>query len=218
MMIIVRGHYLLLAGLLIIFCPMAKADIPMALIAQYQQAASGDKQLVEPVYKQFKQLLEQQNNKPLMWVYFGSTGTLRGRDAWMPWNRFSYTEQGLDNIQRGINKLHEQPLSVTQQKLIQGIPEYYLAKALAATTFTSVPKFFNRFERGYDLFIDLLSNTEFLALEFNASAWIYERAVVAALKADSVPQARLWLAIMLKRQVDHPLTQAALALVRQAEA
>lgn len=192
--------------------------VPAPLIEQYQLAAGGDTTLVEPVYKQFELLLEQHPNEPLVWVYFGSARTLKGRDTWLPWRKLSHTEQGLDDIQRGIGKLADQPLQLAQQQRVQGLPEYHLATALAATTFTSVPDFFNRFERGYDLFLQLLDDEEFLKQDFAASAWVYERAIMAALRNEDMSQTKLWLAIMQERQADHPTTQSAIVLVQKSEA
>jgi hypothetical protein len=191
--------------------------VPAPLIEQYQLAAGGDTTLVEPVYKQFELLLEQHPNEPLVWVYFGSARTLKGRDTWLPWRKLSHTEQGLDDIQRGMGKLADQPLQLAQQQRVQGLPEYHLATALAATNFTSVPDFFNRFERGYDLFLQLLDDDEFLKQNFAASAWVYERAIMAALRSEDMSQAKLWLAIMQVRQADHPTTQSAIVLVQKSE-
>ena len=40
-----------------------------------------------------------------------------------------------------------------------GLPEYYLSRAMAATTFTQLPGMFNHFEPGYELYLQLLAET-----------------------------------------------------------
>jgi len=41
----------------------------------------------------------------LFLAYQGSSYTLVGRDAWMPWNKIGYTEKGLDMIGKALRML-----------------------------------------------------------------------------------------------------------------
>ncbi|WP_434998039.1 hypothetical protein ACRZ5S_04240 [Vibrio scophthalmi] len=183
------------------------------ILASYSQAADGDEAMVETVYDQLNALIEQQGAKPLTMVYLGSTQTLQGRDAFMPWNKMKYTEQGLATMAKGIGLLDTLPEDINQQERIQGLPEAYLAQAMAAVTYTSLPDMFNHFERGYDIYLNLLNDENFVQQPFAASAWIYHTGIVAAIRAEDLPQAQAWLSTMENFDAKNPQTQAAKRLV-----
>ncbi|MFA0414871.1 hypothetical protein AB4520_13830 [Vibrio renipiscarius] len=183
------------------------------ILANYSQAAEGDKAMVESVYNQLNVLIDQQGAKPLTMIYLGSTQTLQGRDAFLPWNKMKYTEKGLATMAKGIGLLDTLPEDINQQERIQGLPEAYLAQAMAAVTYTSLPDMFNHFERGYDMYLNLLNHENFVQQPFAASAWIYHTGIVAALKADDLPQAQVWLDTMESLDAHNPLTQTAKSLV-----
>lgn len=90
-----------------------------------------------------------------------------------------------------------------------------LAMAVAAATYTAMPDIFNHFERGYDLYLNLLADPQFQAQPFAATAWIYRLAIVAALRANDEAQARLWLEAMQQADAQHPDTQQAQVLLSQ---
>ena len=107
------------------------------------------------------------------------------------------------------------PKSVWEQERIQGLPESYLARAMAAATYTSLPDLFNHFDRGYDLFIDLLQEPEFEQQPFAASAWVYRYAIQAALRAEDRTQAQAWFGVMLRKDKENLETMNARALLSQ---
>ncbi|KII79572.1 hypothetical protein [Vibrio renipiscarius] len=183
------------------------------ILANYSQAAEGDKAMVESVYNQLNVMIDQQGAKPLTMIYLGSTQTLQGRDAFLPWNKMKYTEKGLATMAKGIGLLDTLPEDINQQERIQGLPEAYLAQAMAAVTYTSLPDMFNHFDRGYDMYLNLLNHESFVQQPFAASAWIYHTGIVAALKADDLPQAQVWLDTMESLDAHNPLTQTAKSLV-----
>lgn len=185
------------------------------ILSAYNQAADGDKALVDTVYGQLNALIEEQGAKPLSLVYLGSTETLQGRDAFMPWNKMKYTEQGLATIAKGMALIDSLPQDINQQQRIQGLPEAYLAQAMAAVTYTSLPDLFNHFERGYDLYIDLLNQPNFAHQPFAASAWVYRTGIEAALRAEDLVQAKAWLEVMTELDANHEQTQAAQTMLTQ---
>jgi hypothetical protein len=180
---------------------------------QFNRAAEGDSGLVETVYSELSELIENQGATPLTLVYQGSTETLQGRDAFMPWNKMTFTERGLATIQKGLDLMANQPIPVHEQQRLQGLPEYHLAIAMAAVTFTALPDMFNHFERGYDLYLTLLDDPSFNQQPFPATAWIYRYAIEAALRADDIAQAKAWLAEMERLGSQNLETQTAKALV-----
>ena len=71
---------------------------------------------------------------------------------------------------------------------------------------------FNHFERGYDLYLDLLADDSFSQQHYDAISWVYIYAIRAALRAEDKPQAQQWLAEMQARAPQHPVTIQAQAL------
>lgn len=187
-----------------------------AVIAQYNLAAEGDEDKVEFVHQQLEQQISQHGADPLSLVYLGSTQTLMGRDAYMPWNKMKYTEQGLATISEGLDLLATQSTPLEQQEIRQGLPVSLLTRAIAGATFTSLPDMFNHFERGYDLYLELLADQSFSQQHYDAISWVYIYAIRAALRAEDKPQAQQWLKEMQARAPQHPVTIQAQALIDSA--
>ncbi|WP_260258687.1 hypothetical protein [Vibrio intestinalis] len=183
------------------------------VLSNYNLAAEGDETMVDTVYGQLNQLIDQQGAKPLTLVYLGSTQTMQGRDAFLPWNKMKFTEQGLATIAKGLGLIDTLPESIDQQQRVQGIPESYLAQAMAAATYTSLPDLFNHFDRGYDMFLTLLAQPQFEQQPFSATSWIYRYAIEAALRAQDLPQAKQWLTTMEKLDAQDKQTQAMQQLI-----
>ena len=191
----------------------AHAALTAADINIYNQAAAGDEDKVDPAFDRFNQLIQQEGATPLTLVYLGSAETLKGRDAMMPWTAMKYVEQGLAKIGKGLNLLANENTSISEQDIISGIPESYLTRALAAATYSQLPDMFNHFERGYDLYLGLLSESEFQQQPYQATAWVYGYAIQAALRADDLNQANQWLEVMLEKDKNNPETRKAQTLL-----
>ncbi|WKY95528.1 hypothetical protein QYQ96_16625 [Vibrio metoecus] len=184
-----------------------------AMIERYNQAAQGDETLVEPLYADLEKLVEQEGATPLTLVYLGSTRTLMGRDAFLPWKKMRYSEEGLSTIEKGLSLLSDDTANSALRR--NGLPVAMLAVAVAAATYTAMPDMFNHFERGYDLYLNLLADPQFQAQPFAATAWIYRLAIVAALRAKDQAQAKQWLETMQQADAQHPDTQQAQTLLSQ---
>ena len=104
-----------------------------ALIEQYNLAVRGDSEKVDTVYAELMQQITTDGNDALSLVYLGSTQTLMGRDAFMPWNKMKYTEQGLATISKGLDLLSASSTPLNQQPVRQGLPESLLAYASSCT-------------------------------------------------------------------------------------
>lgn len=114
---------------------LALANPTEQLLTRFNQAAQGDTGLVDTVHDELSQLVQKQGATPVTLVYLGSSETLQGRDAFMPWNKMKFTERGLATIQKGLDLMANQPMPIQEQQRLQGLPEYQLATAMAATTF-----------------------------------------------------------------------------------
>lgn len=176
-----------------------------AMIQCYNQAAQGDEKLVEPLYTDLENLLAQEGASALSLVYLGSTRTLMGRDAFLPWKKMRYSEEGLAMIDKGLTLLSSHTNTSSEhtahsEEHRSGLPTQMLAIAVAAATYTAMPDIFNHFERGYDLYLNLLADPQFQTQPFASSAWIYRLAIVAALRGKDEEQAQLWLKTMQQAQ------------------
>ncbi|KAB0301353.1 hypothetical protein F2Z80_20005 [Vibrio fortis] len=201
---------------LAVSAPVSANPTPEAL-SMYNQAAQGDKEMVEAAHDALKSILDKEGATPLTLVYLGSTETLQGRDAFLPWNKMKYVEKGLATIDKSLTLLNSIDQPVAEQVRVQGLPEAYLTRAMAATTYTSLPDMFNHFDRGYDLYLDLLSEEEFSHQNFAATAWIYRYAITASIRAQDFAQAQSWLAVMEEKDSSNIETMTAKALVSQAQ-
>lgn len=204
---------IVLSSIVITTINPALANPTPKILALYNQAVSGDESKVDEVYKQLNDNLNQQGATPLNLVYLGSTQTLQGRDAFLPWNKMKFTEKGLATIDKALNLLGNLNTPLEQQDIVQGLPEAYLTQAMAAVTYSQLPDLFNHFERGYDLFLGLLSEPQFEQQHFAATAWIYHYAIKASLRANDIEQAKQWLQIMESKDPQHADTIAAKALI-----
>jgi len=213
---IVRGLRVVLVSTLLLIPAFAQANAIEDIISLYNQAAAGDEAKVETVYQQLENLIELEGQKPLTMVYLGGTETLKGRDAWMPWNKMKYVEQGLAKIDKGLDLLNANPIPLEDQRIVSGIHEYHLTQAISASTFTLLPDMFNYFERGYDIYLSLLARPEFAKEPFAATAWVYALAIQAAIRAEDLSQAKSWLAVMEQHDANHPQTLKAIALFNKA--
>jgi hypothetical protein len=207
----------LLIGLVSIVPTLTFANPTPEALSMYNQAAQGDEEMVEAAHDALKSILDKEGATPLTLVYLGSTETLQGRDAFLPWNKMKYVEKGLATIDKSLTLLNSIEQPVAEQARVQGLPEAYLTRAMAATTYTSLPDMFNHFERGYDLYLDLLSEEGFAHQNFAATAWIYRYAITASIRAEDLAQAQSWLAVMEEQDSSNIETMTAKALVSQAQ-
>ena len=207
----------LLIGLVSIVPTLTFANPTPEALSMYNQAAQGDEEMVEAAHDALKSILDKEGATPLTLVYLGSTETLQGRDAFLPWNKMKYVEKGLATIDKSLTLLNSIEQPVAEQARVQGLPEAYLTRAMAATTYTSLPDMFNHFDRGYDLYLDLLSEEEFSHQNFAATAWIYRYAITASIRAEDFAQAQSWLAVMEEKDSSNIETMTAKALVSQAQ-
>lgn len=167
----------------------AFATVPEEIIAMYNQAAMGDEDKTEQVNKALHKLVESEGATALNLVYLGSSETLMGRDAFLPWNKMKHVEKGIAQIDKGLSLLDSESHG---SELVAGLPAPYLAKANAAVVLTTLPDMFNQFDKGYELYLELLSNEDFHTYSPEATTWIYEYAIQAAGKADDHKHASDW--------------------------
>jgi len=158
--------------------------------------------------KQWEQLYAIDEQDPLALVYLGSSHTLMGRDALMPWSKMNLTETGLDEMALALRLLTDEH----NHQLFNRMPVSIHVKTTAAITFTQVPDFFGRQEEGYYLFEDVLSDPVFLALPSEAQTFAFYFAISAAYQLNKTTQAQAWQAQLQALNAGDDFTAAALVL------
>ncbi len=172
----------LVIPLLWAFATAAPADTTPAdfLTAQTQfdRGLAGDNAALDKAYALFEKLLAEQPDHPLYLAYLGSSHTLQGRAAWMPWNKLKYVEQGLHFIDKGLAQLTPEH----DQALLRGVPVSVETRLVAISTFIGIPEFFNRFDSGKELLQSTLADPAFAASPPEVQARLYLQAAHAAQK------------------------------------
>jgi len=134
----------------------------------YLEGVSGDKAATEDAARRFEALLGQNPGNPLILAYLGSSETLLGKQAWMPWNKMNHAEKGLGLLDTALESLTAEHAGVRSR----GIPVGLEVRLTAGATFVRVPRFFHRFDKGKAL-LDALVADPLLAeapAAFQASA------------------------------------------------
>jgi hypothetical protein len=143
----------------------------------FQRASRGESGEVEPAIAAFEALLASDTRNPVYLAYFGAASSLRGREAWMPWNKLKYTEAGLDYIDRALAMLKPEH----DRQLLRGAPASIETRLVAAATFLKLPEsIFHRRGAGKRLVADLLKHPAFAASPAPLRAAIYSLAAEAA--------------------------------------
>lgn len=158
--------------------------------------------------KQWEELVEDNPQDPFALVMLGSSHTLMGRDAWMPWTKLRHTETGLDEMAMAQRLLKDEH----RNEFFQGMSISHHVQTMAAITFSQVPAFFGRHEDAFYLFQDVLSDEQFLALPAEAKTFAYYYAIASAKQVEQADQAEQWLAQLIAMNVEDAFTTAALDL------
>ena len=143
---------------------------------QFQRAAAGDKDAIEPAAQQFAGLSAAEPADPVLLAYAGAATSMRAKTTLLPWKKMSFAEDA---------PAHEQLLH-------KGAPATLETRFIAASTFLALPSMFNRQPRGAKLLDDVLASPQLTAapLGFRGAVWL--RAGVAALTDKRPDDARRW--------------------------
>ncbi len=99
----------------------------------------------QAIHDRLQQMMIHESDNPLLLVYYGSTETLLGKYAWMPWNKLGYVNDGIAYIERALRLANEAEVST-----------FHEIKLVAASTYVALPEMFNTFDSGKKLVNELL--------------------------------------------------------------
>jgi len=123
-------------------------------VTAFELSLAGDESVTGVALNQFKILSMTYPDNPLFLAYKGACKTLMGRDAWMPWNKTGYTEDGLDQISHALRMLKPKH----DQQMMLGTPISVETRLIAVSTFSEVPDIFNHFEKAKVVLKQLLQS------------------------------------------------------------
>jgi hypothetical protein len=155
--------------------------------------------------KQWQALHDADPKDPLTMVMLGSSHTLMGRDAFMPWSKMKHTEAGLDEMAMAQRLLNDSNANVQ----FQHMPVYLHVKSTAGITFTQVPEFFGRHEEGFYLLEEVIEDPGFRMLPAQAKTYMYFFAINSAYQIDKSVIANEWLEELNNLGVEDEYTRAA---------
>lgn len=165
------------------------SEIPEAVLEHFQFASQGNKDATKSAYESLLALNENKPGSPLINTVLGSTETMMGRDAWMPWNKMKYVERGLARMDKAIQLLSPEDLAHT----FQGLPLPIWVQTTVGCTFVEMPQMFNRLNAGYDLLQDTMNHELMEHLPFEAKSAAYLCSGIAAEKAGKKEEAMKYL-------------------------
>ncbi|MDP2809310.1 MAG: hypothetical protein Q8O34_04105 [Rhodocyclaceae bacterium] len=129
----------------------ADAAFEAALI-QFNRARQGETDQLDSAIAAFRAVPGNPALQPLYSVYLGSAHTLKGKAAWMPWNKMKLTEQGLDHIDQALAALRPEH----ERLLVQGTPLSLTTRMVAAASFVALPDgIFHRRAAGKSLLAEM---------------------------------------------------------------
>jgi tetratricopeptide (TPR) repeat protein len=111
----------------------------------HNEGVDGSKSAVKKSIKYFEELVTENPDNAKYIAYLGSSYNLRARDAFFPWSKLKYVEQGSDNLDKAVKMA---PNS-TEIRMIRAMNNIYL------------PKFLNRTPICIDDFTSIIKNREF---------------------------------------------------------
>lgn len=147
--------------------------------ASFERGLRGSESDNEAAAEQFKRLSETETGNPLYLAYYGSTFTVKARDAWLPWKKLKLGEQGLDLIDKALKRLTPEHDKLVLRKVPVGIE----TRLVAINTFFQVPdRFFHRYESGKALLAETMKNPAFAQSPPQIQARFYSQTALVAQK------------------------------------
>lgn len=102
---------------------------------QFDEARQGKSEQIDAAISAFQALPPDTQKQPLYSAYIGSALTLKGKAAWMPWNKLRYPEQGLDQLDQALATLKPEHDKV----LVRDVAVSLQTRLVAAATFVALP-------------------------------------------------------------------------------
>ncbi|MDH5547460.1 MAG: hypothetical protein OEZ43_17915 [Gammaproteobacteria bacterium] len=138
-------------------------------MVQFSLASDGVASAVDPALTFFRELQQRYPEDPMILARIGSLTSMQARDAWAPWNKMRYAEQGLDMLDQALEKVEPD-----SKDTFRGVHYIHSVRLIAAITFSQMPGFFNRHGQAERLFNKIVSDSAFTQTpqDFQAQVWL----------------------------------------------
>ncbi|WP_286507908.1 hypothetical protein [Variovorax davisae] len=166
-------------------------DASRALRAVY----AGDNAAIPVALDKFKALSPAGSADPLVMVNVGAATSLQSRATILPWKKISYAEDGMAIQDKAIALL----TPAHDASLYKGTPVSLHVRLVAASTFLSVPRFFNREAQGGKILNGIMDSPLFEQAnpQFKGATWM--RAARWAVDEKRLEDAKKYLLIVIER-------------------
>lgn len=104
------------------------------------KAESGQAGNIDEVVEAGEKLREKIPDHPLLLVYLGSAKAIQGRDAFFPWNKVRYVEQGCELMDQALAVLKPSD----EEMPVAGPSPAIETRVVALSTFSELPELFHR--------------------------------------------------------------------------
>lgn len=131
----------------------------MPAFQTFVAAQKGDSGAVERAVEQFDALLKADPGHPLLMAYAGAATAMRAKSTLLPWKKISHAEDGLAQIDKALALL----TPAHEAERVNHVPVSLQTRFVAASTFNSLPAFFNRGPRGAKLLAEVQASPLFAA-------------------------------------------------------
>jgi hypothetical protein len=179
--------------------------------AVFERAKRGEPRASERASELFQKLSEQDPANPLYLAYWGSSDTMRGRDAWAPWDKMKFARGGLDLIDRALARL----TPAHDQMTVGAVPVSVETRLVAASTFLAVPDFLDRFERGKAVVAEALRSSAYARSPGPIRAQLQYQAALVARREKRDSDEAVALRDVLALQADGPIADQAQARLKE---
>ena len=186
-------------------CQASEADDFTQAEALFKDSVAGSSRATDQAVERFQKLAALPSPAaPLYRAYWGSSQTLQGRDAWLPWEKLKAVDRGLANLDKALRQAQDAPAD-TQ---FNGLPLVQWVRITAASTFVALPDLFHRFEDGKDLVRQLQQDKTFSQSPAHFRASVFSQAAKIAQREKKPADEKVWLNKVLSTEPNGPLVNA----------
>ena len=189
--------------------PVAQAVVPGDMIKLYNAVGQGESSQTNELHQQLSGLNEADPQDASTLFYLGASETLKGRDAFWPWSKLKWTENGLARMDKALMMITDDDW----QHQYQQMPLALQMQAQAAIVYTSVPDMFAVNERGNQLFEQVFADPRFQQIPAEATSWVYFYGIQAT--EDQPEQQKILFQAMTETGLQDQFTEQARSLLEQ---
>ena len=143
-------------------------------IAYHEKAEMGEKNAMSECEDILNHVLEIDQSNSIAMAYLGSALTIRGREATLPWKKIKYVKQGIEKIDKAVEKK----------------PNNLTVRLVRAMNSLNLPSFFNRLKYSIEDFTFIIDSEDFKNWSNQDQSRIYYNFGLAYKKQEKTTEAQ----------------------------